>query len=151
MATKILILNHSFTGDLARVYDSILDFRKFGQLHPYMVNVHELNKTDMNGMAYKVNEEVLLLGFLKMRPEYNVEVLEIEKDKHVRYVSNVKGGIVLVIDFNFVYDKNTHQVELAEHIVVKGNRWLIAYFITILKKAHLQLFDNLACSLETKH
>lgn len=147
MATKNLLLNHSFTCDLARVYDSILNFKKFGEFHPYMVNVHELKKTATNGIEYQVNEEVLLLGFLKMRPEYNVEVLEIEKDKHVRYVSNVKGGIVLVIDFNFVYDKNTNQVELAEHIVVKGNRWLIAYFITLLKKAHLQLFDNLAGSL----
>lgn len=105
----------------------------------------------MNGIAYKVNEEVLLLGLLKMRPEYNVEVIQIEKEKHVRYVSNVKGGIVLVIDFNFMYDKDTNQVALLEHIVVKGNRWLIAYFITLVKKAHLQLFDNLAGSLLTKH
>lgn len=148
MATKTLHLQHSFNGELAAAYESILDFRKFGELHPYMVEVNELSKTATKGIEYQVKEDTVLLGFLKMKPEYKAEVIEIEPNKHVRYVSNVKGGIVLLIDFRFTQGGSPNQVLVSETIEVKGNRLLIAYFMTILKKAHLQLFAALACQLK---
>jgi hypothetical protein len=148
MATKTLHLQHSFNGELATVYESIFDFRKFGELHPYMVEVNELSKTASNGIEYEVKEDTVLLGFLRMKPEYKAEVIEIEPLKHVRYVSNVKGGIVLVIDFRFTQAENPHRAVVSETIEVKGNRFLIAYFMTIVKKAHLQLFANLANRLK---
>jgi hypothetical protein len=148
MATKILHLQYSFDGELSCVYESILDFRKFGELHPYMIEVNELSKTANKGIEYQVKESTVLLGFLKMKPEYKAEVIEIELDKHIRYTSNVKGGIVLVIDFGFTQAENPNQVVVSEHIEVKGNRLLIAYFVTIVKKAHLQLFENLAHQLK---
>ncbi|WP_428663612.1 SRPBCC family protein [Runella sp.] len=147
MPTKSLLLHYSFPGDLARVYECVLNFRKFGELHPHMVEVNELSKTAAGGIEYEVKEEVVLLGFLKMRPEYKAEVIEIEKDKHIRYVSNVKGGINLVIDFTFIPDKTTSSVLVEEKIEIKGNSLLIAYFSTILKNAHLQLFNHLSARL----
>lgn len=147
MATKTVHLEHSFVGDFASVYESILDLRKFGELHPYMIEVSELSKTTSNGIEYSVKEEVLLLGFLKMNPEYKAEVIEIEKNKHVQYISNVKGGIRLVIDFTFSHDENRRAVLVNEQVNIAGNRFLIAYFSTILQKAHLQLFDNLTTQL----
>jgi hypothetical protein len=148
MATKTLHLQHSLDGELSRVYEYILDFKKFGEIHPYMVEVNELSKTANKGIEYEVKEETVLLGFLKMKPEYKAEVIEIEPFKHIRYVSNVKGGIVLVIDFTFTEDKNLNRVVVSETIQVQGNRFLIAYFISILQKAHLQLFAHLACQLK---
>lgn len=148
MATQTLHLQHSFDSEFAAVYESILDFKKFGELHPFMIEVNELSKTASNGIEYEVKEETVLLGFLKMKPEYKAEVIEIEPHKHVRYVSNVKGGIVLVIDFRFTQAENPHRVVVSETIEVKGNRLLIAYFMTIVKKAHLQLFENLAHQLK---
>lgn len=134
--------------ELSAVYEFVFDFRKFGELHPYMVEVNELTKTINKGIEYEVKENTLLMGFLKMKPEYKAEVIEIESNKHVRYVSKVKGGIVLVIDFKFTQERNTHQVLISETIEVKGNRLLIAYFLMIVKKAHLQLFENLAHQLK---
>ncbi len=148
MATKTLHLQHSLDSELSRVYEYILDFRKFGEIHPYMVEVNELSKTASNGIKYEVKEETVLLGFLKMKPEYKAEVIEMEPHKHIQYLSNVKGGIVLVIDFMFTEDKNLNRVVVLENIQVKGNRFLIAYFMSILQKAHLQLFDNLARQLK---
>lgn len=148
MATKTLHLQHSLKGELSTVYESIFDFRKFGELHPYMVEVNELSKTSTKGIEYEVKEDTVLLGFLKMKPEYKAEVIEIEPNKHIRYVSNVKGGIVLVIDFRFTQGEAPNQILVSETIEVKGNRLLIAYFITIVKKAHLQLFAALAHQLK---
>lgn len=148
MATKTLHLQHSLDSELSRVYEYILDFRKFGEIHPYMVEVNELSKTASNGIKYEVKEETVLLGFLKMKPEYKAEVIEIEPFKHIRYVSNVKGGIVLAIDFRFTQAENPRRAVVSETIEVKGNRLLIAYFMTIVKKAHLQLFENLTNRLK---
>lgn len=147
MATKTVRLEHSIVGDFTLVYESIADFRKFGELHPYMVEVRQLSKTTRDGIEYSVKEELLLLGFLKMHPQYKAEVIEITKNKHVQYLSNVKGGIVLVIDFTFSFDENRREVGVSEEITITGNRLLIVYFSTILQKAHLQLFDNLATRL----
>ncbi len=144
---KQYTLEHSFVGHFASVYESILDLRKFGELHPYMIDVSELPGTARNGIEYSIKEEVLLLGFLKMNPEYKAEVIEIEKNKHVQYISNVKGGIKLVIDFTFSHDENRRAVYVSEQINIMGNWFLIAYFSTILQKAHLQLFDNLTTQL----
>ncbi|AEI51638.1 SRPBCC family protein [Runella slithyformis] len=147
MATKTIHLEHAFAGDFILVYESIADFRKFGELHPYMVEVRQLSETIRNGIEYRVKEELLLLGFLKIHPQYNAEVIEITKNKHIQYVSNVKGGMVLVIDFTFFYDENRREVRVSEHITITGNRLLIAYFATVLQKAHVQLFDKLATRL----
>lgn len=147
MATKTIRLEHAFVGDFAPVYESIADFKKFGELHPYMVEVRQLSKTTHNGMEYSIKEEVLLLGFMKMHPQYKAEVIEIEKNKHIQYVSNVKGGIVLVIDFTFSHDENRRAVLVSEQVNITGNRFLIAYFSTVLQKAHIQLFHTLSTRL----
>ncbi len=52
------------------VYNSLLDFKEFGNLHPCM------KKVDMIGQAagykeYSVKEIVYLLGFLKIKPNYD--------------------------------------------------------------------------------
>jgi hypothetical protein len=43
-----------------------------------MKEVTELSIIDSNCISYEVKEEVFLLGFLKIKPVYEVEVIELE-------------------------------------------------------------------------
>lgn len=149
MAKKTILLNHSFDGKVEAVYDYILDFKKFGEIHPYMKEVTELSKIEPNSTNYEVKEEALLLGFLKTKPVYEVEVIELEAQKHIRYFSHIKGTILLNIDFIFPKNDTKNTFNLTERVEIKGNPLLIAYFASILKKAHLQTFENLRKKLKT--
>lgn len=149
MAKKTILLNHSFDGKIEAVYDYILDFKKFGEIHPYMKEVTELSKIEPNSTHYEVKEEALLLGFLKTKPIYEVEVIELEAQKHIRYFSHIKGAILLNIDFVFRENDTKNTIDLTERVEIKGNSLLIAYFASILKKAHLQTFENLKKKLKT--
>lgn len=148
MPTKVLQLRHSFQAELRGVYDYLLDLRKFGEIHPFMVEVREISKPAVNITDYEVKEEAVLLGFIKMKPVYFAKVLEIQRFKHIQYFSNVKGGIVLTIDFTFEENLTNGTVNVLETIEVKGNALLISYFLGVVKKAHLQLFENLADRLK---
>lgn len=149
MAKKTILLNHSFDGKVEAVYDYILDFKKFGEIHPYMKEVIELSKIEPNSINYEVKEEAILLGFLKTKPVYEVEVIELEAQKHIRYFSHIKGTILLNIDFIFPENDTKNTFNLTERVEIKGNPLPIAYFASILKKAHLQTFENLRKKLKT--
>lgn len=148
MSIKILQLRHSFQADMRAVYDYLLDLKKFGEMHPFMVKVREISKPAANITDYEVKEEAILLGFIKMKPVYFAKVIELQRFKQIQYFSNVKGGIVLTIDFTFEEDLINGTVNVLETIEVKGNALLISYFLGVVKKAHLQLFENLATTLK---
>jgi len=108
-----------------------------------MKEVTELSIIDPNCISYEVKEEVFLLGFLKIKPVYEVEVIELEAHKHIRYFSHIKSVILLNIDFIFPENGSNTAFDLTERIEIKGNPLLIAYFASIMKKTHLQTFENL--------
>jgi hypothetical protein len=143
MSIKILQLRHSFQADMRSVYDYLLDLKKFGEMHPFMVEVREIAKPDDHITEYEVKEETVLLGFVKMKPMYRAKVAEIEQFKRIQYFANIKGGIVLTIDFEFEEDSINGAVTVLETVKVQGNTLLISYFMKVLKKAHLRLFENL--------
>ncbi len=149
MAKKTILLNHSFDANIKDVYEHILDFKKFGDIHPYMKEVTKLSKIEPNSTNYEVKEEALLLGFLKTKPIYEVEVIELEAHKHIRYFSHIKAVILLNIDFLFSENDSKTNFDVTERVEIKGNPLLIAYFASILKKAHLQTFENLRKKLKT--
>jgi hypothetical protein len=149
MANKTLLLTHAFDGKFEDVYEHILNLRKFGELHPYMKEVVELSKVEPNSITYEVKEETFLFGFLKIKPIYEAEVIELETQKHIRYFSPIKGAILLNINFIFPENYSNTNFELVERIELKGNALLIAYFASILKKAHWQTFENLRKKLCT--
>jgi len=149
MAKKIILLNHSFDRKFDNIYEHILNLKKFGEIHPFMKEVIELSKIEPNSANYEVKEEALLLGFLKTKPVYEVEVIELEAQKHIRYFSHIKGAILLNIDFIFPENSSNTAFDLIERVEIKGNPLLIAYFASILKKAHLQTFENLRRQLKT--
>jgi hypothetical protein len=149
MAIKTFLLNHSIDRKFDDVYEHILDFKKFGKIHPLMKEVTELTKIEPNSINYEVNEEALLLGFLKIKPMYEVEVIELEAQKHIRYFSHIKSAILLNIDFIFPENGSDIAFNLIERVEIKGNYLLIAYFASILKKTHLQTFENIRRQLKT--
>ena len=149
MAKKTILLDHYFDRKFDDVYEHILNFKKFGEIHPLMKKVTELSKNEPKSINYKVNEEALLLGFLKIQPTYEVEVIELEAQKHIRYFSHIKSAFLLNIDFVFSENGSNTAFNLTERVEIKGNPLLIAYFASILKKTHLQTFENLRKQLKT--
>ncbi len=135
-------LEHNFNEPFNNVYDVILNFKKFGHFHPHMKHVKIVSQQTPADIEYEVDEEVTLYGFIKLRPNYKATVLEIEKNKHVRYLSQVKKNIFLTIDFNFSENKETGATKVIEKVDVKGNKFIANVFLTLLKKAHLKMFDN---------
>ncbi|CAH0993935.1 hypothetical protein EMA8858_00040 [Emticicia aquatica] len=149
MADKTILLTHAFDGKFEEIYEHILDFTKFGKFHPYMKNVTELSKIEPNCIKYQVNEEVVLFGFLKIKPNYEAEIIELEPQKHIRYYSFIKNAVRLNINFIFPENHAESPINVIERIELKGNGLLIAYFASILTKAHFQTFENLRKNLKT--
>jgi hypothetical protein len=149
MAKKTLLLYHSFDRKFDDVYEHILNFKKFGDVHPYMKKVTELSKIEPNSTNYEVKEKVFLLGFVKTKPVYKAKVIELEAQKHIRYFSHIKSAFLLNIDFVFSENGLNTAFNLTERIEIKGNPLLIVYFASILKKTHLQTFENLRKQLKT--
>ena len=150
MANKTLLLEHPIiNGNFDIIYEHIFDLRKFGEIHPYMKEVTELSKTPTDTIKYEIKEETYLLGFFKIKPTYEAEVIELEAKKHIRYYSIIKKSIMLNINFFFPENHTSSHFNITERIELRGNPLLIAYFASILEKAHLQTFENLSKKLKT--
>jgi len=124
------------------VYNALLDFKKFGDIHPFMTEVKIVHENLPEYVEYCIVEEVYFLGFIKNRPRYNAKVMELEKNKHIRYTSQVKKNIYLVIDLNFSENKNG-SLMITENFEITSNKLMGRVFVGILKKAHLKFFENL--------
>jgi hypothetical protein len=142
MAQKIELL-HELAGNTALAYPAILDLRLFGGYHPFMKEVKLIATNGDNSKIYDIKEETFLFGIIKMRPQYEATVVEIEAGKHIRYLSDVQGGLKLQIDFYFEEQADGH-LRIKECVMVKGNFLLNKMFVNILKKAHLLVFKHIA-------
>lgn len=135
-------IEHEFNSPFENVYNVILDFTKFGHFHPHMKTVKVVSKTQPNEIEYEVDEEVLLYGFIRLKPNYKATVCEIEKHKHIKYISQVKKNIYLTIDFIFSENKETGTTKIIEMVDVKSNPIVASVFLNLLKRSHLQMFQN---------
>ncbi len=141
-----LILSYSIKGPFYEVYSSLLRFKEFGQLHPYMKSV-EIVDHKVNGIEYQVYEKLFLWGIVPMKPSYRATVIEVEKNKHIRYESQVKKGLFLTVDFRV--ETENEQIKISEHIVLEGLPWIHVIFLSLLKNSHLKVFQNLQTKLST--
>lgn len=130
------------------VYNTILDFKKFGKLHPYMKAV-ELIESNAEFSEYEIRESVLVLGFIPMKPHYTAKVYEIQKGEHIRYVSMVQNFIPLRIDF-FLRKSDDGSISLVELIELKGNRLITGILMRMMKKTHAVIFEKLNASSNTE-
>lgn len=147
-STLKFTLQHVVPNEFEIVYKALLDFKKFGELHPYMKEVTILKDCSPEYMEYQVVEEIYFFGFIKNHPHYTAKIVETAKDKTIRYTSPVKKNIFLTIDFSF--SVNTHGMLLVnEDIELRCNKIIGIFFSNILKKAHLQFFKNLRNLLRT--
>jgi hypothetical protein len=131
-----LILKVKIQAPQEKLYPYFLDFQKFGALHPLITKV---TKTGIN--TFHINESVLLLGFIPMKPVYSVEVTE--ENGAILYHSNVKKGVDLKIRITFDEDHNSGLTTITETIHVNAIRLVAIILLKTMKTAHAALFDNL--------
>lgn len=143
-----LSLRHTLPNHPEIIYNALLDFKKFGELHPNMTDVRILKDNSPEYIAYNIVEEIYLLGFIKNHPRYTAKVMELIKDKHIRYTSQVKKNIFLSIDFTFSKNSNG-SIIVNEDIALQSNKLVGRVFLNILKKAHLKFFEKLKDLLHT--
>ncbi|MBC7696614.1 MAG: hypothetical protein H7141_14350 [Burkholderiales bacterium] len=134
-------LEDEFEVDIHTLYEQFCDFKKYGMHHPVMKNVTIVQDKSPEYIEYEVNEEVLLFGFIKVRPNYKAKVIEIEKHKQLRYTSQVKPNVYLNIDFHF--EEESGKTKMVEYIEVTTNKLVAFIFLGILKKAHLKVYQNI--------
>ncbi|MBI3521005.1 MAG: hypothetical protein HY062_16825 [Bacteroidetes bacterium] len=147
MSKQTLQLEDEFDIDIETVYGIFCDFRKYGHVHPVMKNVTITEDKSPEYVEYEVNEEILLFKCFTIRPNYKARVIEIEKHKFLRYTSQVKRHVYLIVDMHFT--QNNNKTKLVEHIEVSGNNFIISVFLTILKKAHLRVYKNIKQQFKT--
>jgi hypothetical protein len=131
-----LILKVQINAPKEKLYPYFLDFEKFGSLHPLITKV---TKTGSN--TFQINERVLLMGFIPMKPNYAVEV--IEENGAIIYNSNVKKGVDLHILITFEEDLHTGTTTVTETINIKAIRLVAVILLNTMRTAHTKLFDNL--------
>lgn len=136
-----LALNYRLKGRPELVYDSLVDFRKFGALHPHMQQIDILADHSPEFIEYDIHEELYVFGFIKMKPRYTAKSFGIEKNKHVQYTSQVRKNVFLQIDFTL--QENAGVIELQELITLNCNKVIGYIFLGILRRAHHQLFRKL--------
>ena len=141
MSKQILTLEDEFDTDIETIYEVFCDFKKYGKVHPVMVDVTITEDKSPEYVEYEVNEEIVLFGFFTIRPNYKVRVFEIENHKCLRYTSQVKRHVFLIVDMHFT--ENNNKTKLVERIEVSGNKFIISVFLSILKKAHLRVYKNI--------
>jgi hypothetical protein len=146
MSVHELTLDYALKTSLEDLYPCILDFRKFGEAHPYMTNV-ELVKQTRDYSEFFVKEKVLLFGFLPQSPKYHARVYEVEKHKHIRYTSKVMKLIDLSINFTFTHKPETQETHLKEMIRLEGNRFISKILIGIMQESHEKLFRKIESEL----
>jgi hypothetical protein len=147
MAKSILIIEDKFNIALNLLYEQFLDLRKYGIHHPVMTNVSIVYDNTSEFIEYEIVEEIKLFGLIKLRPNYKAKVFEIEKYKHLQYTSQVKNNIYLKIDL--VFSEFNGIVNFKETIEITGNPIIVSVFMSILKKAHLQLNKNIKVNFKS--
>lgn len=144
MASKhTLQLNYEFNSPISTIFENLLDLKKFGAFHPHMTDVKIISTTNPKEIEYEIFEEIYLFGFIKNHPQYKATVIEIEKNKHIQYRTQVKKNVFLTIDFVFSENSERNTTQLSEIIEVTSNKLVGAIFLPILKKAHVQLFEKM--------
>jgi hypothetical protein len=142
MGLQELTLDHKLRTRLEDVYPHVLDFRKFGEAHPYMTKV-ELVKQTREFNEFFVKEKVLLFGFIPQRPSYHAKVFEVEQFRHIRYTSNVMGMLDLSINFTFSALLDQSGTLLTEKISINGNKLFSKILIGIMEESHNRLFKTI--------
>jgi hypothetical protein len=144
---QTLQLQHKLPENFEIIYGSLLDLRKFGELHPHMKEVRVTWDNSPEFIEYHITEEVFLFGFIKNRPKYTAKVIELEKNKRILYTSQVKPSIFLNVDFTFTQNKKG-EIVVNETIELNAGKLISMIFLGMLKRAHLQFFENLNLFLQ---
>lgn len=145
---QTLKLEDEFDVDIHILYEQFCDFKKYGMHHPVMKTVKMVEDKSPEYIEYEIDEEVMLFGLIKIKPNYKAKVIEIEKNKQLRYTSQVKSYVFLIIDLHFT--ELNGKTKMVEHIEVTTNLFVAIVFLDILKKAHLKVYQNIKSHFRLK-
>ena len=149
-AKRTLTLVHEVKSPQELTYSYFIDFEKFGKIHPAIKETKKIKEPIGNSMGiYAIKESIRLYGFIPLHPEYTAEVIEIEKGKTIVYTSRVKKSVYLEINFSFS-ESETGSTIIREEVTLTGNRLICSILRSQMKKAHLQLIENLKKELKKK-
>jgi hypothetical protein len=130
-----ITLSARINGSREELSEHFRDLEKFGKLHPL------IRKVTMTGSnTFLINESLLLLGFIPMKPEYSAEV--IEADGCIIYNSHVKKGVDLRIIFSFSTDPEGYTT-ITERVDVSANVLVARILLHTIQKAHTEIFRAL--------
>ena len=139
---KSISLFYGLKSTKEKVYPHFLDFQKFGKLHPVIKETKRLTEASGNSMGtFSVKESIFLFGFIPMHPKYDTAVFELEKDKKIKYTSQVKKNLYLEIILSF--EERNDSTFIKEVVSTSGSRLTGSILRSAIKKKHLILVNNL--------
>lgn len=141
---KTLVYRHSFAvKHQPEIHATMVDFRLFGAVHPFMVDVNLVATHPSGESEFDVKEETTVGGWIKMKPRYTVFVSEPLPNQKIRYRSRIMGIMQLNIDITYSETNSSGQFELIETVHVSRIPLMTKMFLKIFAKAHTQAFANL--------
>ncbi len=139
-----IVLDHAIKCTKEQAYSYFIDFEKFGKIHPVIHTVTQIETQKGNSKGkYFIKESIVLFGFIKMNPEYTAEVFEIDTGNKIKYISQVKPGVDLEINFEFSDWENGFGTVIKEEVIVTANVIVCNILLKQIKKIHLDLITNL--------
>jgi len=148
-ATHTFFLEHIIASPPESVYAALVDLRQFGRYHPHMKEVRIVDDQKPAFIEYEISEELILFKIFRSKPRYNARVFEIDTKAQLRYTSQVKPGIFLQVDFK-LKNNGKEGTLISEQVQLTCLKPLALAFYGILKKAHLEAFENLKQQLKER-
>jgi hypothetical protein len=138
-------LVHQFgPNDRAKVREALIDLHQFASFHSLFKKVTRLATSKGQPAIYAIQERVKVLGFLPLRPWYNIEVTF--DDENVVYNARIMGLMTLTIFFSFEVEAgNTQLIERIEITKIPLLTWILW---DVFEPAHLTLFAKMRSEIE---
>lgn len=147
---KTITLRHPFAPEhRPQIHAIVTDFLQFGAFHPLIKQVDSLAIDAIEDAIYDIKEEVVLFGWLKMKPQYRVFVEKSVEHDRVVYKSMIMGIMRLRIEFSFLQDEE--QFWLIEKVQVSRIPLITKIFLDIFSPAHLATFAKIRQHLPELH
>ncbi len=139
---KTLTLRHAFPiGAESELVSYLIDFEKFGTVHPLIRKVVLRRRLDSVNASYDVSEEAKLFGWLKMKPRYRVHVQNDAAQSHVTYRATIMGIMRLKIHITWLEEAGILWV--IEQVEVSSILLLTRMFLDVFEPAHLETFARM--------
>lgn len=141
---KTILFRYPFEAkDHPEIHATLLDFRRFGEVHPVIKEVRIVGEATALHTRYFVQEEVKVGGWLKMKPRYFVDVTAPDPGKLILYKSRIMGIMKLEIRLSMTPPDAQGKIELLEEVKVSRIPLMTGMFLKVFRDAHILTYDAL--------